>query len=73
VCCPVCVSDVTNPLSVEVDQIYHMACPASPVFYQHNGISTIKTGVLGTMNMLELAAKLKARFLITSTSEGTHT
>ncbi len=65
----VVVTDVTLPLSVEVDQIYHLACPASPVFYQHNGISTIKTNVLGTMNMLDLANKLKARFLISSTSE----
>jgi len=54
---------------VEVDQIYHLACPASPVFYQHDGISTIRTNVLGTMNMLDLANRLKARFLISSTSE----
>jgi UDP-glucuronate decarboxylase len=61
--------DVTEPFSLEVDQIYHLACPASPVFYQNNGIKTIKTNVLGTLNMLGLAKKLKARFLISSTSE----
>jgi len=61
--------DVTFPLVVEVDQIYHLACPASPVFYQNNGIKTIKTNVLGTLNMLGLAKRVKARFLLTSTSE----
>jgi UDP-glucuronate decarboxylase len=61
--------DVQNPLQVEVDEIYHLACPASPVFYQNNGIRTIKTNVLGTLNMLGLAKRLKARFLISSTSE----
>jgi len=61
--------DVSHELSVEVDQIYHLACPASPVFYQNNGIKTIKTNVLGTLNMLGLAKRLKARFLISSTSE----
>jgi UDP-glucuronate decarboxylase len=61
--------DVQNPFQVEVDQIYHLACPASPVFYQHNGIRTIKTNVIGTLNMLGLAKRLKARFLLTSTSE----
>jgi UDP-glucuronate decarboxylase len=61
--------DITLPLLVEVDQIYHLACPASPVFYQKNGIKTIKTAVLGTLNMLGLAKRCKARFLISSTSE----
>ena len=61
--------DVTHELALEVDQIYHLACPASPVFYQNNGIKTIKTNVLGTLNMLGLAKRLKARFLISSTSE----
>lgn len=61
--------DVTEPILVEVDQIYHLACPASPVFYQNNGIKTIKTNVLGTMNMLGLAKRVGARFLISSTSE----
>jgi len=61
--------DVTLPLMVEVDQIYHLACPASPVFYQNNGIKTIKTNVLGTLNMLGLAKRVKARFLLSSTSE----
>jgi len=61
--------DIVNPLFVEVDQIYHLACPASPVFYQNNGIKTIKTAFLGTMNMLGLAKRCGATFLITSTSE----
>jgi len=61
--------DVTQPLYVEVDQIYHLACPASPVFYQSNGIKTIKTAVLGTMNMLGLAKRTGARILLSSTSE----
>jgi len=61
--------DVQEPFLAEVDQIYHLACPASPVFYQNNGIRTIKTNVLGTLNMLGMAKRLKARFLISSTSE----
>jgi len=61
--------DVREPINLEVDQIYHLACPASPVFYQADPIKTIQTGVIGTMNMLELARRTKARFLITSTSE----
>ena len=61
--------DVTTELQLEVDQIYHLACPASPVFYQNNGIRTIKTSVLGTLNMLGLAKRLNARILFTSTSE----
>ena len=61
--------DITEPLHVEVDQIYHLACPASPVFYQANGIKTIKTSVLGTLNTLGLAKRLNARWLTSSTSE----
>jgi len=62
--------DVTEPLHLEnLDQIYHLACPASPIYYQHDPVKTVKTNVLGTLYMLELAEKNKARFLITSTSE----
>jgi len=61
--------DVTLPLVIEVDQIYHLACPASPVFYQNNGIKTIKTNFFGTLNMLGLAKRTGARFLLSSTSE----
>lgn len=61
--------DVTEPIRLEVDQIYHLACPASPVHYQYNPVKTIKTNVLGTMNMLGLAKRVKARFLLASTSE----
>ena len=61
--------DVTQPIWLEVDQVYHLACPASPVFYQNNPIKTIKTNVIGTINMLGLAKRCGARFLIASTSE----
>ncbi|KAJ8749593.1 hypothetical protein K2173_026242 [Erythroxylum novogranatense] len=61
--------DVVEPLLLEVDQIYHLACPASPVHYKHNPIKTIKTNVVGTLNMLGLAKRVGARFLLTSTSE----
>ena len=61
--------DVTKEFHVEVDQIYNMACPASPVHYQFNPIKTMKTSVLGTMNMLGLAKRVKARLLQASTSE----
>lgn len=61
--------DVTEPIRLEVDQIYHLACPASPVHYQYNPIKTVKTNVLGTMNMLGLAKRVKARFFLASTSE----
>merc|ERR1719357_484929 len=61
--------DVIKPLMVEVDEIFHLACPASPVFYQDNPIKTIKTAFMGTMNMLGLAKRCKARILLTSTSE----
>ncbi|HEY9906717.1 MAG TPA: UDP-glucuronic acid decarboxylase family protein [Thermosynechococcaceae cyanobacterium] len=61
--------DVTEPIRLEVDQIYHLACPASPIHYQYNPVKTIKTNVIGTMNMLGLAKRVKARFLLASTSE----
>lgn len=61
--------DITEPIRLEVDQIYHLACPASPVHYQYNPIKTTKVSVLGTMNMLGLAKRVKARFLLASTSE----
>jgi UDP-glucuronate decarboxylase len=61
--------DVTIPLFIEVDEIYHLACPASPKDYQYNSIKTIKTNVLGTLHMLGLAKRTKARILLTSTSE----
>ena len=61
--------DITEPIRLEVDQIYHLACPASPVHYQYNPVKTIKTNVLGTLNMLGLAKQVKARFLLASTSE----
>ncbi|KAJ6909558.1 UDP-glucuronic acid decarboxylase 6 [Populus alba x Populus x berolinensis] len=54
--------DVTEPLLVEVDQIYHLACPASPIFYKYNPVKTIKTNVIGTLNMLGLAKRVGARF-----------
>ncbi|KAH9701158.1 UDP-glucuronic acid decarboxylase 6 [Citrus sinensis] len=61
--------DVTEPLLIEVDQIYHLACPASPIFYKYNPVKTIKTNVIGTLNMLGLAKRVGARILLTSTSE----
>ncbi len=61
--------DITEPICLEVDQIYHLACPASPVHYQYNPVKTIKTNVLGTLNMLGLAKRINARFLLASTSE----
>jgi len=61
--------DVTQPFFAEVDEIYHLACPASPVFYQNNPIKTLKTNFVGTYNMLGLAKRVGARMLITSTSE----
>ena len=61
--------DITEPIRLEADQIYHLACPASPVHYQYNPVKTIKTNVLGTLNMLGLAKRVKARFLLASTSE----
>jgi UDP-glucuronate decarboxylase len=61
--------DITLPIFLEVDFIYHLACPASPYHYQYNPIKTIKTNFLGTLNMLGLAKRTKARILLTSTSE----
>ncbi|OKH21420.1 NAD-dependent dehydratase [Hydrococcus rivularis NIES-593] len=61
--------DITEPIRLEVDQIYHLACPASPVHYQYNPVKTIKTNVIGTLNMLGLAKRIKARFFLASTSE----
>jgi UDP-glucuronate decarboxylase len=61
--------DIIDHFAIEVDQIYHLACPASPPHYQYNPIKTVKTSVLGTINMLGLAKRIKARLLFTSTSE----
>ena len=61
--------DVTFPLHVEVDEIYNLACPASPVHYQHDPVQTTKTSVLGALNMLGLAKRLDAKVLQASTSE----
>jgi UDP-glucuronate decarboxylase len=61
--------DVTVPLSVEVDEIYNLACPASPVHYQDDPVQTTRTSVLGALNMLELGRRLKAKVLQASTSE----
>jgi UDP-glucuronate decarboxylase len=61
--------DITEPIRLEVDQIYHLACPASPVHYQYNPIKTTKVSFMGTSNMLGLAKRVKARFLLASTSE----
>jgi UDP-glucuronate decarboxylase len=61
--------DITEPIRLEVDRIYHLACPASPVHYQYNPIKTTKVSFLGTSNMLGLAKRVKARFLMASTSE----
>ena len=61
--------DVTEPVYLEVDQIYNLACPASPVHYQYNPVKTVKSNVLGTINMLVLAKRLRARILQASTSE----
>ena len=61
--------DVTEPVLLEVDQIYNLACPASPVHYQFNPVKTVKTNVVGTLNMLGLAKRVRARILQASTSE----
>ncbi len=61
--------DIIFPLVLEVDEIYNMACPASPIHYQYNPIKTIKTSILGAMNMLGLAKRVKAKILQASTSE----
>jgi UDP-glucuronate decarboxylase len=61
--------DVTMPFFIEVDEIYNLACPASPIHYQYNPIKTIKTSVMGAINMLGLAKRIKAKILQSSTSE----
>ncbi len=61
--------DIVNPIFIEVDQIYNLACPASPVHYQYNPVKTIKTSVMGTTHMLGLAKRVRARILQASTSE----
>lgn len=61
--------DITMPFFIEVDQIYNLACPASPIHYQYNAIKTIKTSVMGAINMLGLAKRIRARILQASTSE----
>jgi len=62
-------SDVTMPFYAEVDEIYNLACPASPIHYQYNPIKTIKTSVMGAINVLGLAKRVKAKILQASTSE----
>ena len=61
--------DITQPVLLEVDQIYNLACPASPVHYQYNPVKTVKTNVMGAINMLGLAKRVRARILQASTSE----
>ena len=61
--------DVTEPIKIEIDQIWHLACPASPIHYQHNPIKTTKTIFMGTYNMLGLAKRVGAKILLASTSE----
>lgn len=61
--------DIIHPLFVEVDKIFHLACPASPIHYQYNAIKTVKTSVMGTINVLGLAKRTKARILLASSSE----
>ena len=61
--------DVTQPILLEVDQIYNLACPASPIHYQYNPVKTVKTSVMGMINMLGMAKRVKARILQASTSE----
>jgi len=61
--------DVVNPILLEVDWIFNLACPASPIHYQYNPVKTVKTSVMGTLNMLGMAKRVKARILQASTSE----
>jgi UDP-glucuronate decarboxylase len=61
--------DITFPFYAEVDQVYHLACPASPVHYQENPVKTVKTNVMGTIHMLGLAKRVGAKLLLASTSE----
>ncbi len=61
--------DIIHPLFIEVDEIYHLACPASPIHYQYNAIKTVKTNVMGTINVLGLAKRIKVPILLASSSE----
>ncbi len=61
--------DIIEPVLIEADQVYHLACPASPTHYQYNPVKTVKINVMGTMNMLGLCKRVKAKFLLASTSE----
>lgn len=61
--------DIILPILLEVDRIYHLACPASPIHYQYNPVKTIKTSIMGTINMLGIAKRVKGRILFASTSE----
>jgi UDP-glucuronate decarboxylase len=61
--------DITEPILLEVDRVYNLACPASPIHYQYNPVKTTKTSVMGTINMLGMAKRVKARILQASTSE----
>jgi UDP-glucuronate decarboxylase len=61
--------DIVEPILLEVDQIYNLACPASPVHYQYNPVKTVKTSVMGSINLLGIAKRVKARILLASTSE----
>src|SRR5208283_428335 len=61
--------DVTHPILLEVDRIYHLACPASPIHYQYDPVKTIKTNIMGTINIIGIAKRVKARILFASTSE----
>jgi len=61
--------DIIHPLFLEIDKIYHLACPASPIHYQYNAIKTVKTNVMGTINILGLAKRVKAPILLASSSE----
>ena len=61
--------DIIIPILIDVDMIYHLACPASPIAYQHDSISTLKTNFIGTLNILGIAKRCKCRILLTSTSE----
>ena len=61
--------DVVDPILLEVDRIFNMACPASPVHYQYNPVKTVKTSVMGAINMLGLAKRVRGRLLQASTSE----
>ena len=63
--------DIIHPLFIEIDSIYHLACPASPIHYQNNAIKTVKTNVQGTINMLGLAKRTKSPILLASSSDNT--